>query len=342
MRRTGTMWSVLSAFVLLVSVSTARAQRNIPGIEVTVGDWAFTPTLYDGALETLLALRTDTVPAGSITSVWFLKGASGTWSAWGWTDPDHAKTTGYVKTALETSEADDRNLRVAPSPVDPNELPPGAFDNGRFTDNPFEAENISLADPNDVEDFFVTIGWVRLRTVAIGRCIQFQPWLEAIDEVVADELAVPGSATFDLSDSTVCQGGGGGGITCTPRTVTSSFITCTSTGWGAPTSTPQPLAGGCMVENSWSASVTYTETRRTRFIYSNCTSCLQTETRTRTCTAYLAEVDLAGPVFQCGTGIPAGYTPPPASTTPCSLPSANCIGGWGPWTIVGAPCAALW
>lgn len=114
---------ILAVLAAMMTVRPAIAQRSVSELSIPIANWVFVPTLYDGTVETFLALRTDAPEGNNITSMWFIKQADNTWSSWGWTEQDRSKTTGYVKTALQISDSDNSKWPVAPAAVDPDDLP---------------------------------------------------------------------------------------------------------------------------------------------------------------------------------------------------------------------------
>jgi len=312
-------------------------------MEVHVDGWAFIPTLYNGAVETFVALRLDPPEGENLTSMWFIRGADNSWSSWNWSEQDQTKTVGYVKVALQIPSSDDRNWRVMPATVNPEDFPPGMMVRGVFVDDPFADTVASSTDPDELLDFLVTIGWSAARTSIISSECPVSTSLEALAYDVQQELANPGQHDFAAIHSlaTTCQGGGTPPpppppppITCNPVTVIGgvSASGCVFLGWTFNGTTTVPATGGgCWIQNSWTGSHFYYERRNVRKIYANCTTCTMTQTRYKDCTAGFAGVDFGiGVVNPCA--IPAGYTPPagPAAGTSCGATNETC-GNWSDW-----------
>src|SRR5437762_13392407 len=106
--------AILPILAVMVCASRVNAQRSVPSIEIQIQNWVFTPTLYNGAVETFVALRTDAPEGNNITSMWFIRGSNNSWSSYGWSEQNQSKTVGYVKTALQIPDSFDANWRVAP------------------------------------------------------------------------------------------------------------------------------------------------------------------------------------------------------------------------------------
>ncbi len=148
---------------VMVFAHETHAQRSVSGQHIQVGDWIFIPTLYNGGVETFLAFRTDVPEGENLTSIWFVRQANNTWRSYGWTEQDRAKASGYVKTALLIPSTSDVNWKVTPVAVTQSDFPPDTMVRGVFVDDPFADVVGSAADPGDILDFLVTIGWSAAR-----------------------------------------------------------------------------------------------------------------------------------------------------------------------------------
>jgi hypothetical protein len=347
-RKGRTMWftrffkAAVSAILVLSFAPLVNAQRSVPGIEIQIDNWTFIPTLYNGEVETIVALRNDPPQGDNITAMWFLKGSNNSWSSYGWSEQNQAKTVGYVKTALQIPDADDRNWKVAPLPVNPEEVPARSMNKGLFVDDPFADAVASAADPDAVLDFLVTIGWSAARSSVISGC-ESANWLNAIAIGTQQDLLNPGYDFAEIDDAAIsCQTPPGGTPPppppCKPRTIVGGVSSsgCPDlTGW-IPTPPPGTgvTTGQCWPENCWHGSFFCYERRQVRKIYANCTTCTMMQTRWKNCTASVCELDTNTPLGTppC-TGVPAGYTPPsgPSIGPPSSVANPSCD-NWGDWS----------
>lgn len=183
--------TVLPALVVILFSTNVLAQRSAPGIEIQIDNWAYIPTLYDGQVETFVALRTDLPEGQNITSMWFIKGTDDSWSTWGWSEQNQSKTVGYVKTALQIPDTDDTKWKVAPIAVNPDDLPPGTMVRGLFADDPFADAVASAVDPDAVLDFLVTIGWTAAKNSVIVSDEPMTHWLNALAMAVNADSVTP-------------------------------------------------------------------------------------------------------------------------------------------------------
>src|SRR5438552_3140175 len=270
MRFTRLVSAILSILAVMVCAATATAQRSVPGIEIEVGNCSFMPTLYNGAVETILALRTDSPDGTNITSMWFIKGANDTWTYYGWTEQNQQKTVGYVKTALQIPGTDDVNWRVTPVAVNPNDLPPGSMRGGLFVDDPMADAVASSADPDQVLNLLVLIGWTAARSAATASaCPHIVPILE---QAFNAELATPGSGMdtyLSGLNGNNCQGGGAGSTPCQFAISSSvlSPITCQRTSAWTLTSIDMAASGSaCCPRNHWYALFAYQQSKVVTYV----------------------------------------------------------------------------
>lgn len=230
--------------------------------------------------------------------------------------------------------ADD--LRPAGSSVSVQKEPLGT---GLFVDDPLLPIVESLPDPRTFLTDLVDAGWQASDAVLFENEDVYRQLLDGLADGCEMELI-----SYGTGDATIGQaieaaiGVGGGTLQCDQRVIIGGVFQTVCTGaWGPGTPGTQPVTGGCITVNSYAAPVTKVESRRIRKIYTNCTTCLMTQTRSRTGTARLKEQD---DTVDCPP--PAGYASPPASIAPCD--AVNIIwGGWSTWTPPapgqpGSPC----
>jgi hypothetical protein len=156
----------LSMVVLLAGIvlaNAAHAQRSVSGLHIQVDNWVLIPTLFEGTVETFVALRADAPEGDNLTSMWFIRQAGSTWTTWGWSEQNKSKAVGYVKAALQIPNSEDGDWIATPIAVNPEDLPPQTMVRGVFVDDPFAEAVASAAEPNDILDFLVTIGWSAAR-----------------------------------------------------------------------------------------------------------------------------------------------------------------------------------
>jgi len=125
----------------------------------------------------------------------------------------------------------------------------------------------------------------------------------------------------------------GGGGPCSP-TVVYGGITASCTGDWALVGTDVGSAGGvCYPLNHYQAFVMHSNQRDGQKLYADCTKCGFEQTRTRTCTVFVSELDRTVPLSDCSS-IPGTYLAPAKplnASGPCEHSNQFCP-QWGPWT----------
>jgi len=332
--------AILSVLAAVLCSTAANAQRSLPGIEIQIDNWAYIPTLYNGAVESFIALRTDAPEGNNITAMWFTRGADNTWSSWAWNEQNQSKTTGYVKTVLQISDEDDGNWRVAPSAINPDDFPPKTMIRGVFANDPFAETISSEANPEAMLDFLVSIGWSAAKSTIIGssQCEQ-RVRLDTLSDVTLAELHEPGSGMAVLSISLAVSQGISSQCALVVISQTPTIPICNSTSpWTLKSTSMFPTTGSCCPSNTWSGTFRWEQTQSVVYRCPDCTVHTQTQIRFRFCTASITEIDIGSPFCvpgsnPCPASAPA-YSPPsgPYGGPPSGgCPSAMNCGSWGDW-----------
>ena len=340
--------ALLSVLAAVLCSTAANAQRSLPGIEIQIDNWSYIPTLYNGAVESFIALRTDAPEGSNITAMWFTRGADNTWSSWAWNEQNQSKTTGYVKTVLQISDEDDGNWRVAPSAVNPDDFPPQTMIRGVFANDPFAETVSSEANPEAILDFLVSIGWSAAKSTIIGSShCDVSIWMTALSTSVEAELQQAGSGMSALqiaiaTNSCVPPSGPPCPYSVGPITVRRPLaVTVTPVGGVFVKSVMHQVGGGCYVYNSYTITCTQIQWRD---VVRNCSNCIPTPTpqfRTRMCTITVGQDDTDHPFVPCPSPlvVPTGYVPPIGgySGTPTGTAMDNNGCSWPDWPLI-PPC----
>ncbi|MCH2169975.1 hypothetical protein MK489_04250 [Myxococcota bacterium] len=314
------------------------------GASVSWEGWQYIPILGDGEVQSIVVLANRReLRDDNIGSMWFIREGE-SWSGYSWGAADQKEVLEDVKDTLGLSRETDSRW-----PVDPESLPDGRgdiatrepFETGLLSNDPFLRLVQSQPDPTKLLKALVDAGWQAAHAdLFTSKCRRDQLLDGLADgfERQQEDLWVGFDLIDESIDSKLCGGGGPGKIQCDEHIVDSGPFgrSCTGT-FGPGTPGTRPVTGGCITVNTYTATVTETEQRCQRKIYTDCTSCRVCQTRTRTGQTRLTEMDTNA---TCPP--PAGYTSPPASRSPCSMANID-WGDWGPWTPPGpgkpgSPC----
>jgi hypothetical protein len=341
------LWVALLALATSLCCSEANAERSVPGSGISFEGWSFIPTYNNNEIETILALRTDGGAQGeNIVSIWYTRAPNGHWETWGWPDQDKSKAIGYVKSVLALSDNTDQFWPIAPTPVNPADHPAKQMVRGVFVDDPLADVVAESADPRELVEFLVSIGWSAAANSVID---DFQCALvdgtdglvEALEVALTDTAGALTVLQSKLPPN--CQGAPGTG-TCTPNHAYGVITTgpCVQTvGWTV-TTTMAPTTGSCCPKNTWTGTFRKQQNRTYTYTCADCTTGTINQFRFQWCTGTVTQIDTGQPQF-CTAGsvpcpaVPAGYTPPsgPAGITGCTgVTMSNCTAWtddvWGP------------
>lgn len=125
---------VFGSFMIL-SLALLTNERACGGVAVSdvqieFGGWTFVPTVDNGRVTSILALRTDGASVGqNIVSVWFQRGAN-TWRVTAWESQDQRDAVSFVKASLGIGNQFDQSWPVGGPFTMQTPQAPTAFHNG--------------------------------------------------------------------------------------------------------------------------------------------------------------------------------------------------------------------
>jgi len=132
-------------------------------VQISAEGWLFAPATDTQAVLGFLAVPDGVAPTGlNIALLWYEREADGSWSSWGWEQPQTGEAVWWVRTHLGDDSAFtlDIDLNAAAAGVAPETaLAPSPLGSGLFLDDPLQPVVQQSEDPAGLVDVLATTGW---------------------------------------------------------------------------------------------------------------------------------------------------------------------------------------
>lgn len=192
-------FGLMLALVLGCAMPTHAQYSQNPDadyVQINAEGWLFCPATDSSEVKGFLALLDGAGSAGlNIQLVWYQAEADGSWTSWGWEEPDFGGAVWWVRSYLNDSLAftHDIDLNEAAETVGPEAaVPPLPLVNGMFGDDPFQPVVEQAEDPVAVVDVLATAGWQivpAMSSVEVGDANPCGPESANALQCLLDELA---------------------------------------------------------------------------------------------------------------------------------------------------------